>query len=129
MGLITNSSKNPLVPKLFGYWISTCSFRIRIILNLKQISYELETVNLIESEHLSSKFSFPVKLIPTLSIDGHLFSESMSIALYLEDTRPDPILLPKNSVDKAHVLQICEHFNANIQPLQNLRVRKYLVRF
>ena len=121
----TPADSNNLIPKLYTYFLSTCAFRMRIILNLKHIPYRKKFVDLANQEQKNSHM-FPFRLIPALKIDGQVFNETMAIAQYLEDTRPDPSLLPKNPIDKARVLQICEQVNANIQPLQNLRVKNRL---
>src|SRR3990167_1826754 len=65
----------------------------------------------------------PSGLVPALWIDGNLLTESMAIAEYLEETRPENFpLLPKDSYQRAVVRRICEHVNAGIQPMQNLRL-------
>lgn len=99
---------------LFSYWRSSCSWRVRTALNLKGITFDYEPVNLLKSEQLDKAFadknplcqvrklqkSIPGSLttlkLPVLCIDGHLLHESLAIIEYLEETRPEPPLLPKD---------------------------------
>ena len=110
---------------LFNFHRSSASWRVRILLNLKKIPYEYGAVNLLEKENMSQDFLAinPSGLVPALWIDGNLLTESMAIAEYLEETRPDNFpLLPKDPFKRAVVRRICEHVNAGIQPMQNLRL-------
>jgi len=89
-----------------------------------------KAVNLIKDggEHLMPEFEAvnPMKAIPALLIDANLLTESVAIIEYLDETRPDPPLLPKTPLERAKVRRIVEIINADIQPLQNLRVTKRL---
>eukprot|EP00474_Spongospora_subterranea_P009580 CRZ10038.1 hypothetical protein [Spongospora subterranea] len=114
--------------RLSSYWRSSCSYRVRIALNLKWIPYEYVAINLLKGEQLDDvNFSqSPVHQVPVLEIDGHSLHESMAIIEYLEETRPSQTpLLPKDpylrSVARRQALIIA----ADIQPVQNLRVIKY----
>lgn len=64
----------------------------------------------------------PSGLVPALYVDDILLTESMAIAEYLEETRPNPPLLPSTPAERAIVRRICEHVNSGMQPMQNLRV-------
>jgi len=94
------------------------------VLAIKGIKYEYKAVNLLKQENRTEEFFKvnPMQAIPTLVIDGHTFAESVAIMEYLEETRPDPPLLPKDPVNRAKVRQMVEIIVSDIQPVQNLRV-------
>ena len=110
---------------LFNFFMSSASWRIRILLNLKKIDYEYEAVNLLDKENLKKEYLTinPHGHVPALWIDGHLLTESVSIAEYIEETRPfSPRLLPVDHYERSLVRKVVEHVNSGIQPLQNLKV-------
>lgn len=112
--------------KLFSYFRSSASQRVRIALNFKKIKYDIIPVHLLK-KHQSEGFYKeinPTGLLPSLYIDGHLLTESLPILEYLEETRTGEgqvSLLPKDPLAKAKVRMLMEHVNSGIQPLQNLR--------
>ncbi|KAI1713209.1 putative maleylacetoacetate isomerase 2 [Ditylenchus destructor] len=115
-------------PILYSYWRSSCSWRIRIALNLKKIDYTLEPVNLAESQKnlqkIADKTDFA--LIPVLQIDDTVLTESLAIIEYLEEKFPDrKALLPGSAEDRAKIRALALQIIANTQPLQNLRVLQY----
>ncbi|XP_066280112.1 uncharacterized protein [Branchiostoma lanceolatum] len=113
-------------PLLYSYFRSSCAWRVRIALNLKGIEYDQAAVHLMKdggqqnSEEYKQKN--PMAQVPTLMIDGNKLTQSMAIMEYLEETRPDPPLLPKDPAARAKVRMIAETVNAGIQPIQNLSV-------
>jgi len=111
---------------LFAYFRSSSSWRVRTILNLKNISYTIIPVNLLKGEQNSKEYAEinPLGAVPCLRSDGEYLAESMAIAEYLEERFPDnPCkLLPIDLIQRARVREICEAINAGMQPLQNLRV-------
>jgi maleylacetoacetate isomerase len=111
---------------LFSYWRSSSTWRVRIALALKGIKYEYKTVQLLKEQQKTEDYVSlnPTKKIPTLIIDGHTLIESPSILEYLEETRPEPPLLPKDPYQRAVVRQIVALVTCDIQPLQNLSVLK-----
>ena len=116
--------------KLYGYWRSTAAYRVRIALNLKQIAYSQQSVNLIKNggEQHSTQFRSlnPQGLVPTL-IDGDLeISQSLAILEYLEERYPRSSLLPSISGERAIVRQLCQIIACDTHPLNNLRVLQYL---
>ncbi|ORY03260.1 Maleylacetoacetate isomerase [Basidiobolus meristosporus CBS 931.73] len=113
---------------LYTYFRSACSARVRIALNLKEIDYEPHFVNLLNGDQSSEEYSKknPQKLVPTLEIDGHTFSQSMAILEYLEETRPEYPLLPKDPAKRAEIRGLAYSIVADIQPVQNLRVLNYV---
>lgn len=112
--------------RLHGYFRSSASWRVRIALKLKGVDYDYVPVNLVRDggEQYSETYrSFnPLQAVPALEIDGHVLSESLAIIGYLDETRPNPPLLPDDPYLRAEARRIAEAVNAGIQPLQNLRV-------
>ncbi|CAH1173463.1 unnamed protein product [Phaedon cochleariae] len=115
-------------PILYGFWASTCTWRVRIALNLKEIPHEIKPVDLSKGAQHSEEYRKfnPMEQVPALVIDGATLVESMSILQYLEETRPQKPLLPKDALKRAKVREICEIVVAGIQPLQNLVVQDRL---
>jgi len=111
---------------LYSYWRSSASWRVRLVLALKGIKYQYKAVNLVRGEQTNEEYTKvnPMKLIPSLVIDGNLFSSSVAIMEYLEETRTNVLLLPKDSIKRAKVRQIVETICGDIHPIQNLRVLK-----
>jgi len=115
-------------PRLHNFWRSGASWRVRIALHWKKIDYEYIAVNLTKGEQKEEKYASknPSMLVPALEIDGHTLTESIAIIEYLDETRPDHPLLPKNPYERAKVRQISETIASGIQPLQNLKVLNYI---
>ncbi|KAI5740208.1 hypothetical protein M8J76_001632 [Diaphorina citri] len=111
-------------PVLYSYWRSSCSWRVRIALNLKEIPYDIKPISLIKAggEQHCNEFRDvnPMEQVPALQIDGHTLIESLNIMHYLEETRPQRALMPQD------VREICEVIASGIQPLQNLTVLIYV---
>lgn len=117
--------------KLHNYFRSSASFRVRIALELKGIGYEYLPVHLVKGEHKQDKYGAvsATGLVPTLETDdGQRLSQSMAIIEYLDETHPNPPLLPKDAIGRARVRALAQLVSCEIHPLNNLRVLKYLVR-
>jgi maleylpyruvate isomerase len=114
--------------KLYGYYRSSASYRLRIILGLKKIDWENHPVHLAKGEQLSPEFRTinPMGLVPVLDTGESILSQSPAIAEYLEEMYPEPSLLPASSVARAQVREMLNTIGCEIHPLQNLRVLKYL---
>uniref|UniRef100_UPI00398E79C2 maleylacetoacetate isomerase isoform X2 n=1 Tax=Pristiophorus japonicus TaxID=55135 RepID=UPI00398E79C2 len=113
-------------PVLYTYFRSSCSWRVRIALAFKGVEYEQIAINLLQGggQQYDDVFKAlnPMKQVPTLSIDGITLSQSLAIIQYLDETRPEPRLLPEDAKKRAQVRMICDHICSGIQPLQNLNV-------
>lgn len=119
--------------KLYGYWRSTSTWRVRIALNLKNIAYDYQPVNLLKGEqaepgHVDRN---PTGAVPVIEFeDGgrviRRIAQSMAILEYLEETHPTPALLPKDPFLRARARQLAETINSGIQPFQNLIVLKHV---
>ncbi|TVQ94917.1 MAG: maleylacetoacetate isomerase [Deltaproteobacteria bacterium] len=115
--------------KLYGYWRSSSSWRVRIALNLKGLDVTYVPVNLLHGEQLEPphRARNPRGQVPVLELnDGTQLYESLAIVLWLEQQVPDPALLPAEPLRRARAWQAAEVVNAGIQPLQNLAVLKKL---
>ena len=117
--------------KLYNYFRSSASFRVRIALELKGLPYDYASVHLVKGEHKSADYSAvsPSNLVPTLVTDGgDALAQSMAIIEYLDETHPTPPLLPATPLARARVRALAQMVACEIHPLNNLRVLKYLVR-
>ncbi|WP_306253007.1 maleylacetoacetate isomerase [Parvularcula sp. IMCC14364] len=115
--------------KLYNYWRSGTSYRVRIALQLKGISYEYEAVDLRTAAHKSQEFLSlnPQGLVPSLVLDdGTTLSQSPAIIEYLEERYTDRPLLPADPAARAQVRAMAAVIGCDIHPLNNLRILKYL---
>jgi maleylacetoacetate isomerase len=114
--------------KLHGYFRSSAAFRVRIALNLKGLAYDAAYVHLAKGEHRSSAYGAlnPQALVPTLEDAGQLLTQSLAIIEYLEETHPQPPLLPGDALGRARVRSIAMFIACEIHPLNNLRVLQHL---
>jgi len=116
--------------KLYAYWRSSASYRVRIALHLKGLAFETIPVHLVKNggeQHAAAYRALnPEGRVPLL-VDGDFkLGQSLAIFRYLEDTHPTPALLPQDVQLRARAWQFCEAINADIQPLQNLGPLGYL---
>lgn len=116
------------LPILYGYWRSSCSYRVRIVLALKGVAYETQPVNLLKGGQSEDAYRAvnPLGAVPALVIDGHTLVQSTAIVEYLEETRGAPAraLLPADAAGRAAVRAVCAAVSNDIQPLGNLKVGK-----
>ncbi|MFI4937938.1 MAG: maleylacetoacetate isomerase [Candidatus Berkiellales bacterium] len=119
--------------RLYDYFRSSSSFRVRIALNLKEIEYELIHIHLLKEggEHLQESYRRlnPQGLVPCLedTTTNTVFTQSIAIIEYLEETFPTTPLLPENSLLRAKIRAFAQAIACEIHPLNNLRVLRYLV--
>ncbi|MDP3735763.1 MAG: maleylacetoacetate isomerase [Hyphomonadaceae bacterium] len=106
---------------LYGYWRSSATYRTRIALNLKGVSYKTVGVHLLKNENTSPEHlaRHPSGRVPILEIDGHRIGQSMAMIDYLDETRSNPPLLPKDPAARAHVRDLKDQIVADIHPLNN----------
>jgi maleylpyruvate isomerase len=111
--------------RLYGYWRSSSTWRVRIGLGLKGLAWERVIVNLLAGDHWSEahRARSPLNQVPVLEVeeDGRtlLLVQSMAILEWLDERYPDPPLLPPDLAGRARVRALAEHVNSGIQPLQN----------
>jgi maleylacetoacetate isomerase len=112
--------------KLYDYYRSSASYRVRIALNIKHISYEALPVNLInqggEQHHPDYLKINPQGLVPTLDENGHIINQSLAIIEYLDEICPTPALLPQTPLARAKVRSLALIIACDVHPLNNLRV-------
>jgi maleylacetoacetate isomerase len=114
--------------RLFDYFRSSASYRVRIALGLKGIAHERVAVNLLGGAQSDEAYRAlnPQGLVPAIEIDGRRLTQSLAIIDYLDETRPEPVLLPADPGDRAHVRAMALVIACDVHPLGNLRVLKYL---
>ena len=108
--------------QLYSYYRSSCSYRVRMALNLKNISYQYKAVNLLKDEHKSEAFTKlnPLQQLPVLVNKSVALSQSMAILQYLDQLGTGPKLWPSEATAQARATALCEIINSGTQPLQNL---------
>ncbi len=116
--------------KLYNYFRSSASFRVRIALALKALPYEYVPVHLARGDHTLPAYGAIAAdgLVPLLEVGELRLSQSLAIIEYLDETHPQVPLLPADPVDRARVRALAQSIACEIHPLNNLRVLKYLVR-
>jgi maleylacetoacetate isomerase len=120
--------------RLYSYFRSSASYRVRIALALKGLSAEYVAIHLVKNEHLGDAFRAvaPSRLVPALVVgeagDEHVLTQSLAILEYLDETHPEPPLLPKDALGRARVRAIALDMACEIHPLDNLRVLRFLVK-
>jgi maleylpyruvate isomerase len=116
--------------KLYTFFRSSASYRVRIALNLKGVVYEQVPIHLRRGggEQFAASYTAinPQALVPSLEDDGRLLTQSLAIIEYLEDRFPKPPLLPADPAERAQVRGMALVVACEIHPIQNLRVLVYL---
>ena len=114
--------------QLFTFFRSSAAYRVRIALNFKGIAYESVPVDLRPGEHHRPEYLArnPQGLVPALADDGAVIGQSLAIIEYLEETHPEPPLLPREPRHRAQVRAMALAIACDLHPLNNLRVLNYL---
>ena len=112
---------------LYDYWRSSASYRVRIALNIKGLTYDRVVVNLLEGEHRGTEHRArsPIGYVPALAIDGQMMTQSLAIIDYLETRFPQPALLPADPAEAARLRAIAHTIAMDIHPIANLNVPKH----
>ncbi|WP_332765022.1 maleylacetoacetate isomerase [Phenylobacterium sp.] len=114
---------------LHSYWRATAPYRVRIGLQLKGLDYGYVAVNLLEGNQHQAAYRAvnPQRLTPALDIgDGEILTQSLAILEWLDETHPEPALLPKAALDRARVRAMADIVACDIHPLNNMRVNRAL---
>lgn len=117
--------------KLYSYWRSSCSYRVRIALAHKAIGYDYHAVDISpeRSQQLDPEYASinGARMVPVLELaGGERLTQSVAIIEYLDERFPEPALYPQDPLERAQVREAVEIVNASIQPLQNLAVLKHV---
>ena len=116
--------------KLYTFFRSSASYRVRIALNLKGLDYEQAPIHLRRGGGEQLKPSYkainPQALVPALEDEGQIFSQSLAIIEYLEERHPKPPLLPSDAAERAVVRSMALLIACEVHPIQNLRVLNHL---
>jgi maleylacetoacetate isomerase len=119
--------------KLYSYFRSSAAYRLRIALNLKGLAYETVPVHLVKEGGHNRRPEFrainPQMRVPTLVVPtGDVLIQSLAIIEYLDETHPEPPLLPKDSIARAQARALAEIVACDIHPLNNIGSLRYLKR-
>jgi len=117
--------------KLYTYFRSSAAFRVRIALNLKGLATEMISIHLQKEGGINRKAEFravnPHMRVPALKLDsGEVLTQSLAIINYLDETHPQPPLLPRDPVQRAKVRALAEIIACDIHPLNNIGPLRYL---
>ena len=117
---------------LYSYWRSSAAYRVRIGLNLKGLDYALVPVHLVRDggqQHAPDYAALnPQQLVPALRDGERVLTQSLAILEYLEETRPQPPLLPVDAAGRARVRALAQLVACDIHPLNNLHVLQFFDR-
>lgn len=118
--------------KLYTYFRSSAAYRVRIALNLKGLPYEAVPVHLLRNGGEQRQADYlalnPAGLVPVLEDGGAVLTQSLAIIEYLDETHPQPPLLPGDALGRARIRALAQAIACDIHPINNLRVLQYLSR-
>ena len=116
--------------ELYNYFRSSASYRVRIALALKGLDYDYKPVHLPKNEHLAESYAAvsASRLVPLLRDGEHSLTQSLAIIEYLDETHPQPPLLPGSAAERARIRALALDVACEIHPVDNLRVLRYLMR-
>ena len=118
--------------KLHTYFRSSAAYRVRIALNLKGLAFDALPVHLVrgggEQHQPDYRAVNPAGLVPALEDRGQVFTQSLAIIEYLDESHPEPLLLPGDAVMRARIRELALTIACDIHPINNLRVLQYLTR-
>ncbi len=116
--------------EFYTYFRSSAAYRVRIALNLKGLKADYRYVHLVKDGGQQHKPEYltvnPQGLVPALVDHGHVLTQSLAIIEYLEETHPQPPLLPKDALGRARVRALAQVVACDIHPVNNQRIIKYL---
>ncbi len=113
---------------LYNYFRSSTSYRVRIALHLKGLTFDYHAINLLKGEQHSEEYLKlnPLGGVPTLVHDGKIIPDSVAIIEYLDQVHPNPSLLPRDAYLAARARQACQIINSSMHPMGNLKLMQYL---
>ncbi len=113
---------------IYGFWRSQATFRLRVAMNLKGIAYHEIPIDLDAGEQNDDAFRKvnPLGSVPALMVDGMPLTQSLAVLEYLEETYPEPALLPKDALGRARVRSLASIATSDAHPLIVPRIKRYL---
>jgi maleylacetoacetate isomerase len=115
---------------LYSYFRSSAAYRVRIVLGLKELTYDQIAIHLVRNggeQHAASYLAInPQGLLPSLKHDEAILTQSTSICEYIDEVWPEPALLPRAPLQRAYVRSLVAAIACDIHPIDNLRVLAYL---
>ena len=116
--------------KIYGFWRSIASFRVRVALRLKGLAFEEIPIDILTGEQFEPGYETvnPERVVPTFIHDGHSMFQSLAIIEYLEDIQPKPRLIPEDSKERAYARSLALMTIADTHPLVVPRVRNHLAK-
>ncbi len=126
--LANQSPEGIAVITLYNYFRSSAAFRVRLALNYKALAYDPVAVSLVAGAHKEPQYAAlnPQGLVPALVIDDKVLTQSMAIIEYLDETHPQPALLPADALGRHRVRALSQAIACDLHPINNLRILKYL---
>ncbi|MBR0856753.1 maleylacetoacetate isomerase [Bradyrhizobium liaoningense] len=115
--------------RLYGFWRSIASFRVRVALKLKDLPFQEIPVDILSGDQFSSDYDAvnAERVVPTLVHGEHRLFQSLAIIEYLDDLMPEPRLLPSDPADRAYARSLALVTVADAHPLVTPRVRNHLI--
>ena len=116
--------------KIYGFWRSIASFRVRVALKLKGLAFEEIPIDILIGEQFEPSYETvnPERVVPTFIHDGHSMFQSLAIIEYLEDIQPEPRLIPQDPKERAYARSLALMTIADAHPLVVPRVRNHLAK-
>lgn len=129
MRTLHDSGRTEMTLRMYGFWRSIASFRVRVALNLKQVAFDEASVDILHGGQFSPDFDRlnPAHAVPALvEDDGHVLFQSLAVLEYLDETHPEPALMPSDPRERAYARALALATVADTHPLMVPRVRSYL---